>query len=430
MTVGRSSAPSLPRFPHAAYIEALAQADEGSTDWGLLTAGLAALQLFESWAENNCGTVPLGQLELRRVSRWIEAVPDVHPVRRCLSQLVDAVERSDGRGRRDRSGSPGVEIGRVLAAYAKLLQYDGRWQLAADVHRTLIDHARCLGDEERVLDSRLMVGFSHRMLGRFAEAQEAYAALREAAVRVGDEHYRRQADLGFAKLAIERGNLPLAGQLLDRIVDEARGADRVVLAKALSDRARVVVLVADYPTALTFGYEALSNSKDAMDRDRVMIDIAVTFANMGLRDQARDANLIAFGTAQESAIRSAAQINLMELAYLDRNEIAFEQHRREVSNVELPPYLGAAFCETLALGYRVFDRVSESRDAFQRMLRIAEQHGLNEYAVKAATALEEPPSMPSRSVSPVGSEVLTRSPEVAAIARAISDLRLEAMTRE
>src|SRR5215210_4882655 len=74
-------------LPHLAYLEALADTEDDTSRWHTLTAGYAALQLFDLWVEHDCGSVPPSDLELRRVRKRVELVSSGDPVRRCLTQL-------------------------------------------------------------------------------------------------------------------------------------------------------------------------------------------------------------------------------------------------------------------------------------------------------------------------------------------------------
>src|SRR5919107_3634040 len=111
-------------LPHRAYIEALADEPEGSAGWNAIVAGYAALQLFETWMEGGLGATAPSMLDVRRVRRYVEAVPERHGDRRCLGQLVDAVEGATIGLRSEPRRVEIAEVGRVLASYAKLLQYD------------------------------------------------------------------------------------------------------------------------------------------------------------------------------------------------------------------------------------------------------------------------------------------------------------------
>jgi hypothetical protein len=145
----------------------------------------------------------------------------------------------------------------------------------------------------------------------------------------------------------------------------------------------------DYASAAIIGYEALDAAKDPMTRDRLLVNLGLTLTHLGLWNEARDAYLIAHASAQEAAVRWVAQVNLMELAYLESNEVSFEQYRRGIPASELPPYIATVFHETSAHGLRAFGRLAEATDSFRRMLEIAERHKLNEFVIKASTALED-----------------------------------------
>ena len=79
-------------LPHRAYIEALADAPEGSPAWHAIVAGYAALQLFECWMEGGLGQSPPSTIEVQRIWRYVEAVPQTCVERRCLTQLIDCIE--------------------------------------------------------------------------------------------------------------------------------------------------------------------------------------------------------------------------------------------------------------------------------------------------------------------------------------------------
>src|SRR5215213_1303967 len=134
--------------------------------------------------------------------------------------------------------------------------------------------------------------------------------------------------------------------MLDRILDDTQsGEHALVRAKALMDRARVATQLGDLATATILGHQALECSSEPADRDRILINIGMNLAHMGLRDEARNAYLIAGASAQDATVRWMAQINLMELAYLDFRELTFEQYRRSLVDADLPPYVSAVYHE-------------------------------------------------------------------------------------
>ena len=409
-------------LPHRAYIEALADAPEGSPAWHAIVAGYAALQLFESWMDGGVGTAAPSMLDVRRVRRYVEAVPEMHPGRRCLMQLVERIDAASADGDADAIDRR-AEVGRVLASYARLLQYDAQWGLVADVHGTLVEFAQRTDDVPRMLDSMLMRGYGLRMQGRFGEASDVYAALRAAAIAAGDERYRLESELSDAKVAVDRGNFPMARELLDRAIAEARRIDcRAVVSKGLTDRARIAAVHGEHDFALACSYEALELTEDAADRERILSNIALTFAQMGLREAARDAALLVAATAQDRNTRLTALVNLMELAYQDGRELVFEQYRRELSREELTPYLEAVYHEACAEGFSAFGRAAEARHAAQRMLAVAERHELNEFVLKSESLLHAAKAQPAE--PPSAPRALTA--QTRKIARAIARMRAAA----
>jgi tetratricopeptide (TPR) repeat protein len=411
-------------LPHLAYLEALAECEESTPRWHSLTAGYAVMRLFDLWVEHGCRAIPRSDLELRRVRKRLELISSGDPVRRCLTQLVEVIGRPSTPRGAEAQRLQSYEAGRILAAYGKLLQYESSWSLSRDVHETLIEHARGTDDVERLLDSMLMVAFCHRMLGQLDDAREAYTVLRQAATELESEQYLLLSELGYAKIAIQRGNLPAAAGMLDRILDNTQGAEHaLVRSKALMDRARVATQLGDLTMATILGHQALECSTDPADRDRILINIGVNLAHMGLRDEARDAYLVAGASAQETTVRWLAQINLMELAYLDLRETTFEQYRRTLVDVELPPYMAAVYQEAQGYGFSVFKRYDEAEVAFRRMLDVAERHGLNEFIVKAERALGDVASVIPPLAVNHAPEPAPRRPDLTVVTESLSKMR-------
>ena len=410
-------------LPHRAYIEALADAPEGSASWHAIVAGYAVLQLFETWMDGGLGATAPSMLDVRHVRRYVDAIPELHPGRRCLAQLVDGIESATAHSGSKRRSAQRIDVGRVLASYAKLLQYDAHWGLAADVHGILVEFAQRTNDVPRMLDSMLMRGYGLRMQGRFGEATDAYASLRAAATAANDVRYRLESHLSDAKVAMDRGNFPAARDLLDRTVAEARQAECwSVVSKGLAERARVAVMQRDHELALGFLYEALELAPDAPARERILSNIALTFAQMGLRQAARDAALLVAATAQDRSTRLTALVNLMELAHQDGRELVFEQYRRDLAREELAPYLLVTYLETCVAGLRAFGRDAEARHAAARMLDVAEHHGLNEFVLRAEALLRDEDT--ARRTPRV--EERPPTPEIISIARVIAEMRVAA----
>lgn len=409
-------------LPHRAYIEALAEAPEGSPAWHAIVAGYAALQLFECWLDGGLGETPPSAIEVQRIWRYVEAVPETCVERRCLTQLIDCIEETLVDSPRP-VGERRADVGRAVECYARLLRYEAQWGLAGDVYGALIDFARCTNETARLLDAMLMRGYSLRMSGRLDDASAAYAELRRAAEHANDERYRLESYLSDAKIALERGNYVAARELLDRTLAQARDAQCwVVVSKALTDRARVAAFQGDLELSLQCSHEALELNTDPIGRERILGNIALTFAQLGMRDAARDAGLLVAATAQDRTTRLNAIINLMELAHLDASELVFEQYRRELTREAMMPGIEVSFLQVSAEGLRTFGRIPEAKRIAERMLDVASRHGLSEYVIRADSLLseiEQPPTLIPRATS-------APSPRVENIARSIAEMRAAA----
>jgi hypothetical protein len=219
--------------------------------------------------------------------------------------------------------------------------------------------------------------------------------------------------------------------MLDQIITEATEAEHTdIRSKALMDRARVANQLGDLAAAAVLGHEALEISNDPMTRERILINLGMTLTHMGMLNEARDAYLIVNATAQEATMRWLAEINLMELAYLEASEVTFEQHRRRLSGIELPPYLQAVYYETFAHGCRVFGREPAATAAFQEMRSIGQRFGLNEFTIRADEALRDVMRATPPMVPPARPRMEEQPAKISAVANAITELRLRVALRE
>jgi tetratricopeptide (TPR) repeat protein len=195
-----------------------------------------------------------------------------------------------------------------------------------------------------------------------------------------------------ANVTMERGNVPRAQELLDEAIADASAADlRDVRARARHARAVVAFRRQDYEYAIRLAYEALAESGEPIERDRMLGDIAAAFFQLGMRSAARDAYLILAATAQEQYHRWVATINLMECAAADGREPVFEQYRREVADAQLPASLACQYFFYVGEGYRMFGKEPQAQAAYERSLAIATAHRINEMIIRAEAAVQRVP---------------------------------------
>jgi tetratricopeptide (TPR) repeat protein len=371
------------RLPHFVFFEALAQEEsEDTPQWAVLSAGLLTLRAFDLWAADDETRATYGESWSSRLLRKrVEELPSGTPVRALLMSILDAMKS------RKREGPAAVAP--RLMAYARALQFEAKWSLAADVYGTVIGHADAETDPDLIISANMALGACLRVMAKWPEAVQAYAVAELVAEGIGDIIGVLRARVAEANLATDRGNLPLAERILDDAISRASEPElAAVRSIALHDRAIVAYNRGQLDSAITMAYEALDGMRDQAARDRVLVDIGGLFWELGLYSAARDANLVLAATAQEQYTRWVATINLLEMAAVDRVEPAFEQYRRELNDAELPATLSAQYHFHLGLGYQMFDRLEDARASFERAIAIASAHGVNQVVIKAEQGLE------------------------------------------
>jgi tetratricopeptide (TPR) repeat protein len=371
------------RLPHFVFFETLAQEEsEDTPEWRAISAGLLTLRSFDAWATDSDARATHGDSwGVRLVRRRVEEIPAGTPVRALLLGILEAMSSKACTG-------PAAVAPRLMA-YARALQFDAKWSLAADVYQTVISHADAATDPDLVISAHMALGACSRVLARWQEAVQAYAVAELVAEGIGDVIGVLRARGAEANLATDRGNFPLAERILDDTIARASAPELTeVRSIALHDRAIVAYHRGQLDSAIIMAHTALDGLRDQAARDRVLVDIGGLFWELGLYSAARDANLVLAATAQEQYTRWVATINLLEMAAVDHVEPAFEQYRRELNDAELPAALSAQYHYHLGLGYQMFDRVDDARASFEKALAIATAHHVNQVVIKAEQGLE------------------------------------------
>ena len=403
------------RLPHFVFFEALAQEDsEDTPEWRTSSAGLLTLRYFDAWVLDTPRAGHVDSWGARLVRRRVEEIPSGTPIRALLLSILDAMAAKTCAG-------PAAVAPRLMA-YARALQFEAKWSLAADVYGTVISYSDAVADPDLVISAHMALGACLRVLARWEEAVGAYAVAGLVAEGIGDVMGVLRARVAEANLATDRGNLPLAEKILDDTIARAEEPELLeVRSIALHDRAIVAYHRGQLNSAITMAYSALDGMRDQASRDRVLVDIGGLFWELGLYSAARDANLVLAATAQEQYTRWVATINLMEMAAVDRVEPAFEQYRRELSDAMLPATLSAQYHYHLALGYQMFDRADDARVSFERALAIASAHHVNQLVIKAEQGLE---SLQAGKALPVREDKEVEfTPAVIEVAGAIREMR-------
>lgn len=369
---------SEPKLKHLAFFEDIAGRDEGTPEWHASTAGLVVLRLVDSWLEQGTNR-PDVEWSVRSVRSAIEAVSEGTTIRTILDRVVDALE----------DGKPDFHVVVTpLMAYGRALEYDARWSLAVDVYHSVLAHLHPLEDSDASIAAHMRLGYCYRSLHQIEAATDAFAAASEIATQTGDMVNVVLARVNEGHIAVLKGNLPRAEAILDDAIERAEGPEfEDVRSRALHERSNVAHHRKEYELAVRLAYDAFRHAQSAVERDRILNDLAGGFLALGVLSSARDAYLVLSATAQEQYMRWAATINLMELSARAGHEVRFELYRRQLVGELMPPMLQTGFHLAVGDGYRRFGEQEKARAMYTRALALAQEHGLNQFLFEAEEAL-------------------------------------------
>ena len=367
---------------HLPFFAELAALDDRETAWRSVSAGLVVLRLVDAWIEEGAAAVAADGWGVRSVEAAIEEMPAGVPARAVLRSIVQAVKDSDA--------SDMHAIAPRLMAYARALDIEAKSALAADVYETVIAHVHPVEEADVAIAAHLRLGACLRTLGELDEAARSYTNASAIARSVDDMFGILRAQIGVAKVAMARGNMPQAEQLLDETITLSATRDDLVdvHAMALQDRADVAFHRGRYDLAVKIAYSSLELTRDPRDRDRLLGGIAGAFYMLGVRSAARDAYLVIEATTQEEYLRWSASINLMEIAARDGSMPLFERYRRSLATMSFPPVMEAQFHLQTAESYEALDQPDAALAAARRAQTVAERFGLNKvlFAAEELTA--------------------------------------------
>lgn len=374
---------------HRAFFTELASLGDADPSWRAVTAGLVVLRLVEAWVEEGAGVVAADSWGVRSVRTAIEDMPVGMPARTLLAGVVDALISARG-------GDLHAVAPRLMA-YARSLDLEAHWALAADVYETILNHVHPVEDADVAVNALLRRGYCLRQTGDLTGASAVYATAAEVATRSGDIIGALHARIGEAKVLAAKGNLPAADALLEDTVARASEHELTeVRSIATHDRSYIAHMRGQYDAAVRFAYDAMRESTSERERDRILGDLAGSFYMLGLRSAARDAFSIIAATAQEQYQRWVATINLMELAAEEGVSLQFERFRQQLASAKLPPLLRTQFELHVGRGYQTFGEYSAAQTWLERAARSASAHSLNQFLFEAETALanNEPKATP------------------------------------
>ena len=291
------------------------------------------------------------------------------------------------------TGAVGVEIHAVtprLMAYGQALEYESKIALAADVYRSIVAYAHPVEDADIAIPAHIQLGFCLKTLGDLDGAAAAYDEAARVATTAGDVMGTLRAQAGVANVLIVRGNVPRAEEILDDAIIRSAGPGlEDVHARALHDRAHVAALRGCYEQTIQYAYRALGIATTQRHRDRILADIAAGFTDLGVLDVARDAYLVLATTAQEQYVRWMSEINLIEIAAKQGDELQFDRYRRDLAGAELTPQLRVIYLLHVGRGHDLLGQSELGVEYLERAIQVANGFKYHQLAFEAEGALAD-----------------------------------------
>jgi tetratricopeptide (TPR) repeat protein len=310
-----------------------------------------------------------------------------------------------------------------LLAYGRSLDYEASWGLATDVFSTVAKLTRPEKNARLAVEAHTAVGGAARRNGDWEVSARAYSQAAYIADTLGDRAGVLGVQIGIANTYLAKGNLPQAETILDDVIVQARDQDFPEMqGMALHSRGVIAQKRGKYADALKLAYDAFRLTVRPAERDQVLEDIAAIFAELGMRDSARDTHLIVAATAQTQLVRWTATVNLLELASIDGMKEAFDSYANQLASAETGPWVRAHFLLFLGEGLHRLGRTARAEETLQDAIAFSETNQFHEIAFKAQSALSSVRSSP-RVVTPFVAPPTWVPDDVASVVRAMSELR-------
>ncbi|MDQ3138213.1 MAG: hypothetical protein M3Q93_11590 [Gemmatimonadota bacterium] len=349
--------------------------------------------------------------QMDAVRRHLRELPADSPESAHLHGIADAIPAG---------AQPLAGLRLSLMAYAYFLEHESRLEEAMEVLGLAV---RTHGSDVPAPDfaaSALFAGRLHRLLARWNEATNCYLSAESAADRAGDRVLALRARLGRSAVLRGQGNLPLARATVEVVIEAARAAAlRDVQAMALTDLGAIFALEGRQVEAVQANYEAFQHTEDALQRMRVLGDLAIGLKDIGATDGARLAFEIVVGARTSFLVRTNAVLELMELESSAGDRMAFERRRAEAEQLKdrMPPSMLADLNYKSGVGLARFGQMARGRHLLTVGMHLSETHHLNAWYFRFEKTLSnlqdcEAPE-PAVATPPPG---LENSPAVLAVA--------------
>ena len=320
--------------------------------------------------------------------------------------VQDNLRPGDGRGVTDRlrheldvPGGPGEEARHLLAiidalegagnrrclcqaltGYARYLQDEGLCDEALVVVERLLQSLSCFGNPWIAADLSLLVARLDITLARWPSSARALELAEAAAAATEDQGRLRLVQLVRAIAWVAQGRLAAARDLIESVAgrpDDEAPADQLAdawSALGMALEARGMLL-----EALQAHFQALQHAADGAPRRRALAELGELLRGLGAGSAARQAFTLALAGPIPFGELVAARLELLDLAAVLGDRVAFERQRRELAawQERMPAAAAVEFLGRTAAGLAAFGQRRRSQTTLAAAMDLAEQHQLH-----------------------------------------------------
>ena len=347
--------------------------------------------------------------QLDAVRRHLLSLPPDSPETSHLNGIAQEVST--------RQHVAGLRLG--LTAYAYFLEHEGRLEEALDV---LGLASRTHGEDIPPADfasTALFAARLNRLLARWPVANTCYHAAEKAADCTDDRAIQLRAKLGRGAVLRGMGNLPLAMAVGEEVAQAASQASLPeIQALAYTDMGAVFSSEGKRAESVQANYRAFLLTEDPLQRMRILGDIGIGLAELGVCDSARTAFEIVIASKTSFLVRTNAMLELMELESSVGNRMAFERRRAEAEQFceRMPPSMLADFHFKVGVGLARFGQNSRARAVLNVGLQVSETHQLNAWYFRFDKVLAQKATGESREPERATNTDWSKSPALKEVA--------------
>lgn len=362
------------------FMESLAKVVDSDDRWASLVAGLSCLRLAEEALREHTVSTHLHDFARRAVEQV--ASMELRPFFASVLEICPpgpVIARSVTR----------INLARTLTTYGMRLHSDGLFAPAADV-LSFVETVVQSYDPELSLMAGAKAAYAFRLHRNFAAAEAAYRRVESRARAHRNYHLMLEAQLGLAKIELNRDDLPAAIPMVDAVIERAKQLrEPQIVAKAYIDRAHIAGRRNEPIEAIAYSLAAIRLLQPGTDRDRCAVNIAYAMREIGLGTHATRQAWHVVTRGQDADQRAAATIILYNIAIDERDEATMRWCRASLADPQVSPVFEAEYYQALSYDHAVRGNFAEARLAAGRMLAIAEDHRLCELIINADEALED-----------------------------------------